>query len=188
MPRHALTGEAVRMVAPHVVAPVADWFHPAASSNAGGANFHISHVCRVPVTGTLRDVMIYVQTSSGNVSASIYSVGVGGADRTRLWASGSVPCGPQGWQIVGDPQLAVTEGQLITLGMGADNATATFMRFDGLLSGAQSNLPAAYVPEGTVRMATAHTSGAGFPDPGATWTAPSATTLVLGVVARVVPS
>jgi len=184
MPRHALSAEVRLSTFPYMVAPVADWYLPVSSSNVSVANSHLSFVSRVPVTGVLHDVAIYVQTSSGNVSATVWDVGAAGATRNRLWSSGSVACGAQGWQVVGDPSLSVTAGQLVALGIGCDNITATFGTIASLRSGPAANIPAAFASEGSLRIASFNS---GFPDPGTTLV-PSATTLALMVVARVTPS
>lgn len=184
MPAHALQGDTQTRIHPNVVSPTSDWHFLTASGNVQAANNHLSAVCRVPVTGTLRDLMLPVVVSSGNVSVTVYSVAALYGSRTRLWTSGSVAApGSSGWHIIGDPALAVTAGQLIALGMSCDNTTATFGRI-AIVSGNQANTPAAYAPEGGLVTASLNV---GFPDPGATLV-PALTTLVIPVIGRVVPS
>jgi hypothetical protein len=104
-------------------------------------------LCRaiVPRTGRLRDLIVYVGTSSGNYIGSVYDSGdADAADaRTLLWTSGSQPCGAaNGWRIIGDPNLAVVAGQHLELGVMADNTTASLGRVQVSASGAQ--LPAGF--------------------------------------------
>jgi hypothetical protein len=185
MPTHALSIDRPQALVSNVVATDSDWHNPASVSGVGTANNHVGVVCRVPVTGTLHDVMVGIGTQSGNIAASIYDVASGGTTRNRLWSSGSIACPAAGWAIVGNPALAVTAGQLLTLAVGADNSTVTFARYNNLSSGALAEIPAAYMTEGAIRYSVVRTA---FPDPGTTWTTPSVTTLALVVVARVTPS
>jgi hypothetical protein len=80
-------------------------------------------------TGTLHDLAVFVGTASGNVEVAVYDTQ---ATLARLYSSGSVAAaGANAWQIVGDPNLAVTKGQHVFLGFGADNATVTIARQNG---------------------------------------------------------
>lgn len=99
--------------------------------------------CRVsiPKTGTLRDIMIFVGTVSGNIETAIYSIG---APHTQLWTTGVIACPPIGWQVVGNPALAVTAGDQLDFVIGVDNATATFLRT--LPAAGSSTLPTTHWP------------------------------------------
>ena len=94
----------------------------------------------IPRTGRLRDVTVWIGTSSGNVAAAVYDTT--GTTRNRLATSGSVAAGSSGaWQIVFDPDLAVTAGDQIDLVVGADNGTVTFGRASSTVSSGISDLP-----------------------------------------------
>ena len=73
--------------------------------------------CRVvmPRTGILHDfAVLWNAVLAANIDAGIYSLAA--EPRSRLWHSGSVPlAGAAGWQIVGDPALSVTQGQVLDL-------------------------------------------------------------------------
>lgn len=84
---------------------------------------------RIPKSGKLQDLAIYVGVQSGNVSAGIYDVGqTTSGTRTRLYTTGAITCPATGTQIVGSPELDVTQGQYLEFWLAADNATATFTR------------------------------------------------------------
>lgn len=127
---------------------------PITAANLGAANRH--HLVRmvVPRDGNLRDLSILVGVSSGNYIGSVYDASDATSDRlTRLWTSGSVAVGATGaWRIIADPNLAVTAGQHIYVGVMADNTTATFGKIGGLLGG-------------SVDLPTGFITGAGNADP-----------------------
>jgi hypothetical protein len=103
--------------------------------------------CRVvvPKTGTLRDFAVYVGTTSGNLIGAIYDTGdTTTTVRTKLWDSGSVAAG-SGWQILGDPALAVTAGQQLDFMMLADNTTVALGRSTPVTNNLASQLPNAFV-------------------------------------------
>jgi hypothetical protein len=78
----------------------------------------------VPRSGVLRDLAAFVQVSSGNIDAGVYSTA---GTRARLWSTGSIACPTGGqWNILGDPALPVASGQQLDFHLGADNTTATF--------------------------------------------------------------
>lgn len=100
--------------------------------------------CRVliPKTGNLRDIAVFPTASSGNIEASIYSTA---ATRSRLWTSGSVACGAaNAWQVVADPNLAVSAGDLLDLVIAADNTTAAFIRESTAGLAGLHNLPSGF--------------------------------------------
>ncbi len=172
-----------RVLTPDVVAFSPDWHIPAGTASVGSANNWLGTICRVPKTGELRDLAIYVHTASGNVAVSVYNVATGGNNRTRKYASGSIACPAQGWRIIADPKLVVVEGELITLGFSCDNITAAFGRYDNYPSASAAELPAGFIPEGSLRLATM--KSASFPDAGETLVGPSSTTLEIIVVGRI---
>lgn len=101
----------------------------------------------IPFTGTLHDMAIWVTTQSGNIDCGIYDTGNASAgNRTLLWHTGSIACpaASSPWRIVGDPGLAVTQGQQLDFALSCDNTTAQFAantQATGL-----AHLPANFVP------------------------------------------
>lgn len=93
-----------------------------AGLTVGTANHLIAGWVRVPNTGTLRDLAIYLITSSGNISVAIYD-----DDGNRLWTTGAIASPGTGWHVVGDPELPVVEGEDLWMGISADNTTAAFL-------------------------------------------------------------
>lgn len=91
------------------------------SFSAGGAN--AAHGVRVviPRDGTLHDFALLSGGALGNYDVGIYDYVA--EPRARLWSSGPVAAGPQGWQIVGDPNLAVTQGEILDFVFATDGAT-----------------------------------------------------------------
>jgi hypothetical protein len=88
----------------------------------------------VPKSGRLRDLAVFVGTASGNIEISVYD---SQAPLTRISASGAVAAaGSNAWQIVYDPDLPVTRGQVLYLGLGADNNTVTVARVNGNMANA----------------------------------------------------
>lgn len=100
--------------------------------------------CVIPFDGTLHDVALFISVTSGNIIASVYDVAA--TTRTRLWDSGSVAVGTAGaYQIIGDPALAVTQGQQIDIAIMIDNATASVAR-SAAGAAAMTILPTNFVP------------------------------------------
>lgn len=79
----------------------------------------------VPATGTLTTLGYYVVTSSGNIDVGIYSTA---ATRELLWSTGSIACPSATAWATASPNLPVTAGQQIDIGIAADNTTAQFAR------------------------------------------------------------
>lgn len=108
--------------------------------------------CIVPKTGKLRDLTIFIVGSSGNAIGVVTDTGDTTAEkRTKLWDSGSVAVGAANeYQIIGDPNLAVTRGQQIEMCVTFDNSTVTFGRTRAANSLNAAKLPAAFnvVPGG----------------------------------------
>src|SRR5438552_3585640 len=101
-------------------------FTPAAATSFGANEIHmVRFIC--PQSGTLHDVGVFVNTSSGNVSLAVYDTGDATPNvLTRLATSGAVATGAaNSWQTF-DPAIAVTQGQQIMLALSCDNGTATF--------------------------------------------------------------
>jgi hypothetical protein len=107
-----------------------------------GANQARACLVVVPKAGRLRDLHVYVGTSSGNVEGAIYD---SEGTRNKLWSSGSIAC-PAGsnWGSLGDPDLVVYRGQLLYFVIAADNATATFGRANALGTTGLNQLPAGF--------------------------------------------
>lgn len=82
----------------------------------------------IPKSGILHDIAIWITTSSGNIDIGIYDDGAASAgNRTLLWHTGSIACPAAGqWSIVGDPSLAVTQGQHFDFTIAADNTALAF--------------------------------------------------------------
>lgn len=112
---------------------------PAAGSIA---NVNRAHGWRVlaPKTGTLSSLYLLVATASGNIEVAIVDA-VSGANRTRLWTTGSIACPAQGWQLLGNPGLSVTVGQAFDFTLNADNTSALFGRFTAFSSATYGALP-----------------------------------------------
>lgn len=105
----------------------------------------------VPETGRLRDISAYVFAQSGNYSVAVYDTGeaVGGGlgTRTLLANSGSVACPAAGaWQILYDPNLAVSAGQSLDLFVNSTDAIIAFGRTTSILAGAAATLPTGFAP------------------------------------------
>jgi hypothetical protein len=106
----------------------------AAQSSTQTANSLRGQRIVIPKTGNLRDLSVFIGATSGNIEAAVYDTGEAAASTTitRLWASGSVAAGAGNtWQVIGDPNLAVTRGQHLFLTFGADNSTVTVARGPG---------------------------------------------------------
>lgn len=100
----------------------------------------------IPKTGRLRDLSIFVGTTSGNGWYAIYDTNDALAgNRTRLADSGSLALPGANSYFTWDPNLPVTRGQQLDLALMLDNATATLARsvFPTLQ---QAQLPANFHP------------------------------------------
>ena len=97
----------------------------------------------IPKAGTLTDLAIYVGTSSGNVDVGVFDTAP--TTRTKLYSTGSMACPAGGaWTVVGNPALAVNQGDQLDLVLACDNTTATFLRLTAVAGAAQ--LPANFWP------------------------------------------
>jgi hypothetical protein len=82
----------------------------------------------VPRTGTLRDLMVFIGTASGNVRGAVYDIGATtNAVRTRIWDGASTPA-TTGWMSLGDPALPVVAGTHLDFAVMADNTAVTIGR------------------------------------------------------------
>lgn len=105
-----------------------------------GANQARASMIVIPKTGNLRDLYVYVGTSSGNVEGAVYS---SEATRSKLWSGGSIACpGASAWGFLGDPNLAVEAGDILYFVIAADNTTATFGRANHLGASGLNQFPA----------------------------------------------
>lgn len=94
----------------------------------------------IPKSGMLRDLSCYINASAGNYDIAVYSCA---APRVRLWSKGSTAVPAVGWQILGDPNLAVVKGDMLDLIIAlSDTATARISGFAGSPTGA---LPAGFL-------------------------------------------
>jgi hypothetical protein len=165
---------------PNLVSP----FNPLLfnGSAAPGANLAYGVRCTVPKTGTLTDISVYIQTSSGNIDVGVYDTD---SSRTKLYSSGSLAC-PAGaaWRvIVASPGLSVTAGQQIDLAVAFDNGTAAIGRFAD--NGNVSNLPTGFWPGNGAAPLLSWSKGTSFPLP-STMSGPGVNTNVAAIIARVV--
>jgi hypothetical protein len=140
--------------------------HPALiqSANTNTANTLIGCRVIVPKSGQLRDLAVYIQTQAGNLIGVVYDTGDAlAASRTKLWDSGSVAAAASGsWQILGDPNLAVTKGQQLDIGVANDNGAAAFGRVGGVATSSPTTLPSAFwaAPGGaTPKLGWRHSPG-----------------------------
>jgi hypothetical protein len=98
-------------------------------SSGGGAVTLSANQCVgarliVPRSGTLRDLSVFIEQSSGNIEAGILNVAA--TTRTRLYTTGSIPSPGTNWRTLGDPQLAVNRGDHLDVYLGVNNAVARF--------------------------------------------------------------
>jgi hypothetical protein len=129
---------------------------------APGTNQLYGSRITIPTAGTLRDLSVWIVTSSGNLQVGVYDTGqAASTTRTRLYQSGSVVMGTgTNWQVVADPALAVTAGQQLDLAVIVDNNTATLGRIPPHLGAAQSQLPTSFWPTAvTPKLAWVHAPG-----------------------------
>lgn len=89
-------------------------------SVAIGANAARGTRVVVPRDGTLHDVSLLINASAGNIDVGIYSLAA--EPRARLWHSGPVASPGVSWQIIGDPALAVTQGEILDFVFATDAA------------------------------------------------------------------
>lgn len=116
----------------------------------------------VPRSGTLTDLSVFIVTQSGNIDVGVYSLAA--EPRARLYSTGSLACPAAGWQIVGNPNLAVTQGQLLEFVLASDNATASFGRFVPAATGVPF-LPANFWPTGSGTLKIGWVKATSFPLP-----------------------
>jgi hypothetical protein len=126
---------------------ISSWSAGAGAVNTANHCFGVRVV--MPISGTLHDLAIWVGTSSGNIEVGILDTTA--TTRGRSYTTGSIACPVSssgvGWRVVGDPALAVTAGAEYDFYLGADNATATFLRLVAVPSIALSALlPSSYIP------------------------------------------
>jgi hypothetical protein len=143
-------------------------FHPylVSTQNSFTANDARGVRMVMPRAGTIRDMAIFVMTQSGNVDIGLYDTASGTS--SKIWSSGSVSCGAAtAWQIVGDPNQPVTQGQHIDFVLACDNATAAFARCAAPVSNLLVQLPTNYMisPQGALPK-TAWRGVTSFPLPG----------------------
>ena len=95
-------------------------------------------------SGRIRDLTIFVGTSSGNIDLGIYDTVA--TTRTKLYSSGSTACGTgNAWQTVtADTGVDVKAGDHLDLALACDNATATFGRAAAFANAAVVDLPSNY--------------------------------------------
>jgi hypothetical protein len=130
---------------PKVVSPV---LIPSMVTTGGGVLTSLKPIgCRLicPAAGVLHDLAWQIFVSSGNVAVAIYDTGDASAgNRTLLWSSGSLACGPtNSWQTA-DPALTVLAGQQLDAFLMFDNATASVGRIS--LNAQNEQLPASFNP------------------------------------------
>lgn len=102
----------------------------------------------IPKTGTLHDISIYVTaTAAENINAGVYDTDDASAgNRSLLWSSGSQAVGASaGWRVIGDPALAVKQGQQLDFAFVTSATTATFQKIS-LTAAAVASLPTNYLP------------------------------------------
>lgn len=120
---------------------------PMFGATAGGVPANGAKILRVicPSAGHLRDISVFIATSSGNISLAVYDTGDAVAGTlTRLATSGAIACGTgNAWQSY-DPNLAVTAGQQLALFISADNGTVTFGGTSALTN-MQASLPTGFI-------------------------------------------
>lgn len=131
---------------PRLVAPIG--FSPWLLSQAGTLASQTPRGWRVivPETGKLRDMSVFIGTSSGNLAIGVYDTGDASAgNRSRLWTSGSVASPGTGWRIIGDPNIDVTAGQMLDVWVAADNTTISLARVASQISAGVGGLPTGFV-------------------------------------------
>jgi hypothetical protein len=103
----------------------------------------------IPRAGTLKDIYVGCAAASGNARASVWDCGATtSGSYTRLWDGNSVAGIATSWLSLGDPNLAVTAGQRLMLGLMPDATGITFYLAASPTVAALSGLPASFVPLG----------------------------------------
>ncbi len=98
-----------------------------------------------PKTGIIRDLSIFITTSAGNIDVAIYDSAA--TTINRLYSTGAIACpATTNWAIVGDPQILVTRGQVLYLGVSCSSATTGIGRATALTSTQASVLPTGFWP------------------------------------------
>lgn len=146
------TGAAGPSVLPaNVVVPLSAGSPVPATAIALGSQFKAMFArCIVGKSGVLHDVSVFNGgTLGGNTNVAVFDTGDSVAGKySPLWSSGSVAqAGVNVWQVVGDPNIAVTAGQHLLLAAMTDSVLATFSPV-ALSAGtaAGSQLPASFMP------------------------------------------
>lgn len=119
----------------------------------------------MPRSGTLRDLAIWVAIQSGNLDIGLYDTLSGTSG--KIYSSTSVACpAANAWQIIGNPNQAVTQGQHIDFVLACDNATAAFGRVGAIVNNAAVQLPTNFMvsPQGALPK-TAWRAATSFPLP-----------------------
>lgn len=120
------------------------------------------YVCKK--AGQLRDVAVYLGGLSGNLIVAVYDTGQAtSGTRTKLWDTGVLASGgfsANTWNIIGDPNIAVTEGQQVDIGVICDNATMTIGRL-ALAAAGSGILPTGFggVTTATPKAGWTHSPG-----------------------------
>jgi hypothetical protein len=89
-------------------------------------------------SGDVRSVAWWPVASSGNVCLSIYETTVGSNTWTRIWTSGSIPCGTAAqWHeiLIGAGVCPVVKGKRYMYGIAADNSTVSVARVSSAAAG-----------------------------------------------------
>jgi hypothetical protein len=99
-------------------------------------------------TGTLHDIAVAnMATVNGNHRVAVFDAGAAAGSYTPLWQSGNVAAaGEKAWQVIGDPNLAVTAGQVLYFAVMNDGTTHKFGCATGFSAGALAELPPNYMP------------------------------------------
>lgn len=98
----------------------------------GAANRTSGCLVSIPATGILKDIIIWVGTSSGNIDVGIYDTK---NPRNRLWSLGTTACPvTTAWANLGDPNIHLQQGQVVDFHIACDNNTATFGQYNRVTS------------------------------------------------------
>lgn len=122
---------------------------PTAEAAIGTAKKAIFARCVVPCSGVLHDVAVANgATVNGEHNVAVFDTGQATATKySLLWESGKVTAaGASGWQVVGDPNLTVFEGQQLLLAVMNTGTTHTFGTVGNPLAAAFAQLPTNYAP------------------------------------------
>lgn len=150
-----------RRYAPQLPALVTPYF-PTLGDSIATPVANDAHACRVivPRAGTLRDLAIYISTSSGNLDLGVFTTE---GTRNALYRTGSVASPGTGWRIIGDPQIAVDAGDQLDFVVAWDNALARYKSHDAHTS--QQQLPAGFWPAEGALAKLSWLRAASFPLP-----------------------